>query len=85
MDDLVPPLRIPTSISIAIAIVFATGGLLLWRSAAQSPSGHGEAGWLVQLVFAGGALAIAAIALYLARNRLVGWIGIATLVILFAL
>lgn len=85
MSDPSSPWRLPTAISIVIAVVVGTAGLLLWRSAAQAPDGTAGGAWLLQVALAGAALMVAALALYLASNRLVSWVGIGVLVLLVSL
>lgn len=81
--------RLPTLISIGIAVVFGTVGVFLsrtaLRAAAQNPGGYEGYGWLLQLLLAGGALVVAAGALYFAENRLVYWAGLVGIVVLFTL
>lgn len=81
--------RLSTPVSIGIAVVFGAAGVFLGRgalrAAAESPGGYEGYGWLLQLLVAGGALAIAAGALYFAENRLVYWAGLVGIVVLFSL
>jgi len=89
MSRPLPEFRLSTPVSIAIAVVFGGAGVLLGRAAlrtaAASPGGYEGYGWLLQLLLAGGALGVAAIALYFARNRVVYWAGLAAIVLLFSL
>lgn len=89
MSRPLPELRLSTPISIAVAVVFGAVGLLLWRVAlrtpAQSSGGYEGFGWLLLVLLAGGALAVAGFALYFARNRVVYWVGIVAIVVLFSL
>jgi len=89
MSRPLPELRLSTPISLAIAVVFGSVGLLLWRfalrTAAQSSGGYDGFGWLLLLLLAGGALAVAGLALYFARNRAVYWVGVVAIVVLFSL
>lgn len=80
--------RIPTLVSVAIATVFGVIAALLWRSASLSDpgsAGAGGYGWLGIVLLAGAALVVAALALYFAENRIVYWVGLAALVLVFTL
>lgn len=89
MDRPSEEFRLPTAVSVGIAVVAGAVGILLGRgalhTAAQGAGGFEGYGWLLQLLVAGGALAVAAGALYFAENRLVYWLGVAAIIILFTL
>ncbi len=89
MSRPLPEFRIPTPISIAIATISGGAGFWLWRSAVQtaatSSGGHAGNSWLILLLIAGAAFAVAAFALHFARSRLVFWIGVAGIVAVFSL
>lgn len=79
-----PEFRLPTVVSVAIAVVFAGVGIWLGRSAV----GAGEGGatgyegsmWFLQLLLAGASMLVAAAALYFARSRVVFWIGVVAVI-----
>lgn len=89
MNRPLPEFRIPTPISIAVATIFGIAGIWLgrsaMRSAADSASGYEGYGWLGLLLMAGASLAIAAFALYFSRSRIVFWIGVVAVVVVFTL
>jgi hypothetical protein len=80
--------RLPTTVSVAIAVVFAGIGIWLGRSAV----GAGEGGatgyegsmWLLQLLFAGASLLVAAMALYFAESRIVFWVGVVAVIFMMS-
>ncbi len=80
--------RLPTTVSVAIAVVFAGIGIWLGRSAV----GAGEGGatgyegsmWLLQLLFAGASLLVAAMALYFSESRIVFWVGVVAVIFMMS-
>ncbi len=80
--------RLPTTVSVAIAVVFTGIGIWLARSAV----GAGEGGatgyegslWLLQLLFAGASLLVAAMALYFAESRIVFWVGVVAVIFMMS-
>ena len=83
-----PAFRLPTAVSVAIEVAFAGVGIWLGRSAVGAgdggASGYEGSTWFLQLLFAGASLLVAATALYIARSRVVFWIGVVAVVFLMS-
>lgn len=83
-----PELRLPTMVSIAIAVVACGVGYFLWSAGTREmdggASGHQGYVWLLMLLFAGAAFLVASLALYFAESRLVFWIGLIAMFLIMA-
>lgn len=77
-----PDLRIPSWLSLSIALALLAVGMWLGRAGWQAwdqSDGYGRLIALVLLLFAGGALLLSAVALMFARSRWIYWAGVLAL------